>query len=144
MKIKGWIFAIVVFLPIFLISQNSQNGNWLIYFGNQKLDQKWNWHNEIQYRNHNFIGDLQQFVVRTGFGYNLSDNNNTILLGYGYFHSQNYISDLVNKVATNEHRIFQQFVTKKILVVYIFNIDIGLKKEFLIMIFKFGLGIFLE
>lgn len=113
MKIKGWIFAIVVFLPIFLISQNSQNGNWLIYFGNQKLDQKWNWNNEIQYRNHNFIGDLQQFVVRTGFGYNLSDNNNTILLGYGYFHSQNYISDLVNKVATNEHRIFQQFVTKQ-------------------------------
>lgn len=87
-------------------------GNWLIYFGNKKLNEKWNIHNEVQYRNYNWIGDMEQLLLRTGVGYNLTENNNNLLLGYGYILSQNYIGDSDMKEDVNEHRIFQQFITR--------------------------------
>ncbi|WP_246286101.1 DUF2490 domain-containing protein [Winogradskyella ludwigii] len=99
-------------LPVFVNAQDSDLGNWLIYIGNKKLNSKWNIHNEVQYRNYNAIGDLEQLLIRTGVGYNLSDNNN-ILLGYGYILSENYSGDTDDKVSVNEHRIFQQFTTKQ-------------------------------
>jgi Protein of unknown function (DUF2490) len=94
-------------------SQKTDIGNWFIYFGNQAINKKWNWHNEIQYRNYNFAGDLQQLILRTGIGYNLTENNNNILLGYGFIHAQRYIANTDDKIATNEHRIYQQFITKQ-------------------------------
>ena len=94
-------------------SQSSDLGNWLLYFGNKKIDSKWNWHHEVQYRNYNAIGDLEQLLLRTGIGYNLTENNNNLLLGYGYINSQNYIDNTDEKVTVNEHRIFQQFITRQ-------------------------------
>ena len=99
-------------LPIFVISQDSNFGNWLIYIGNKKIDQKWNIHNEVQYRNYNAIGDLEQLLLRTGLGYNFTENNNNLLLGYGYILSENYIGNTDDKISVNEHRIFQQFTSK--------------------------------
>jgi len=104
---------VVLMLPVFAWSQDSNFGNWLIYIGNKKLNSKWNIHNEVQYRNYNAIGDLEQLLLRTGVGYNLTENNNNILLGYGYILSENYIGDSDNKNSINEHRIFQQFTTKQ-------------------------------
>ena len=94
-------------------AQESNLGNWLIYIGSKKINEKWNWHNELQYRNYNFIGDLEQLLIRTGIGYNLSEGNNNVLLGYGYILSKNYIDGSDEKVSINEHRIFQQFITKQ-------------------------------
>jgi long-subunit fatty acid transport protein len=88
-------------------------GNWFIYFGNQKINKKWNWHNEVQYRNYNFIGDLNQLLLRTGIGYNLTENNNNILLGYGFIHTERYLANAKDKIAVDEHRIYQQFITKQ-------------------------------
>ena len=87
-------------------SQQSDIGNWLIYFGNQPIDKTWNWHNELQIRNYNFLGDIQQVLVRTGIGYNLTENNNNILLGYGYIHSERYLPNSDEKTSSTEHRIF--------------------------------------
>jgi hypothetical protein len=94
-------------------SQKSEVGNWLIYFGNQKINEKWNWHNEVQYRNYNFIGDTNQLLLRTGIGYNFTENNNNLLLGYGFINTRSYISNSDQKTHLNEHRIFQQFITKQ-------------------------------
>jgi hypothetical protein len=95
-----------------LLAQESETGNWFMYFGNQAINKKWNWHNEVQYRNYNFLGDMQQLVLRTGIGYNLSENNNNILLGYGFFKSKNYVPNWDIKTTTTEHRIYQQFITR--------------------------------
>ena len=95
------------------LSQKTDMGNWLIYFGNQKINRHWNWHNELQYRNYNFIGDMNQLLVRTGIGYDLTENNNNILLGYGFIKTQNYLPNSDEKVTVNEHRIFQQFITRQ-------------------------------
>ncbi|MEZ5059868.1 MAG: DUF2490 domain-containing protein, partial [Saprospiraceae bacterium] len=102
---------ILVTIPFFSFAQDSNLGNWLIYFGNKQFHDKWNLHHEVQYRNYNAIGDLEQLLLRTGLGYNLSENNNNILLGYGYILSENY--DGSEKFSVEEHRIYQQFITKQ-------------------------------
>jgi hypothetical protein len=116
MKLKKGCFSLLIFfllLTINISAQKSNVGNWFVYLGNQKINNQWNWHNELQYRNFNFLGDLNQLLLRTGIGYNLTENNNNILLGYGFINSQKYISDSNEKVGTNEHRIYQQFITKQ-------------------------------
>ncbi len=103
----------LVLLPFLLFSQESNFGNWLIYIGSKKIDNRWNFHHEIQYRNYNAAGDLEQLLIRGGLGYNLSENNNNILLGYGFIHSENYVSGMDEKTDVDEHRIFQQFITRQ-------------------------------
>lgn len=93
-------------LPNLVLSQDSDFGNWLIYIGNKKLNQKWNLHHEIQYRNYDIIGDLEQLLLRTGLGYTFNDHKKNILLGYGYILSDNYIGNTDEKNSISEHRIF--------------------------------------
>lgn len=81
-------------------------------FGNEKIDSNFNFHYEVQYRNYDMLGDLNQLLLRTGIGYNLTENNNNVLLGYAYVHSHNYDTDQ-NITQLDEHRIFQQFITKQ-------------------------------
>lgn len=104
---------LLILIPFLGYSQKSELGNWFLYFGNKKISEKFNWHNEVQYRNYNAIGDLEQLLLRTGIGYNLTENNNNVLLGYAYILSQNYINDSDEKENVNEHRIYQQFITKQ-------------------------------
>jgi len=103
----------MLLLPYIATAQSSDFGNWLIYIGSKKVNSKWNIHNEVQYRNYDAIGDLEQLLLRTGVGYNLSENNHNVLLGYGYILSQNYVADAQEKSDVNEHRIFQQFTSKQ-------------------------------
>ncbi len=100
-------------LPFFGQAQDSNLGNWLIYIGNKKINSKWNIHNEVQYRNYNAIGDLEQLLLRTGLGYTFNEGKSNVLLGYGYILSENYIGSTDEKISVNEHRIYQQFVAKQ-------------------------------
>ncbi len=111
--LKRGIVCLIFLLPLTAYCQDSNLGNWIMYFGNKQINDRWNWHNEIQYRNYNAIGDLEQLLIRTGIGYNLTEKNNNVLLGYGYILSENYVPDTDNKTSVNEHRIFQQFITKQ-------------------------------
>ena len=106
------LLAFTLTMPLIGFSQDSNLGNWLIYIGNKKLNSKWNIHNEVQYRNYNVVGDLEQLLLRTGVGYNITEKNN-ILLGYGYILSENYVGSIDDKVSVSEHRIFQQYTTKQ-------------------------------
>lgn len=94
-------------------AQQTDIGNWYLYFGNQQVNKKWNWWNEVQYRNYNFAGDLEQLILRTGMGYNLTENNNNILLGYAFILSEPYVNGTDEKKTTREHRLYQQFLTRQ-------------------------------
>ena len=65
----------------------------------------------MQYRNYNAVGDLEQLLLRSGIGMDVAENGN-LLLGYGFIRSENYITE-EDKAVVNEHRIFQQFITKQ-------------------------------
>ncbi len=120
-----WVFSFACY------AQSSKTGNWFVYFGNQKISPKINFHNEIQYRNYNLIGDINQLLIRVGIGYDLSKNNNNLLLGYGYIQSHFYDSTQENKYHTNEHRIFQQYITKTISSGYYFLHRFRLEERFI-------------
>lgn len=108
-----FIFIFLFFSTTISFAQPSNNGNWLIYIGNQKINNKWNLWSEVQHRNYNLIGDVEQLLLRTGIGYNLSAENNNLLLGYGFIQSHKYDNLTWQKNKTDEHRIFQQFITKQ-------------------------------
>jgi hypothetical protein len=110
--LKNIFIAFIILASGSIFAQKSDIGNWLIYFGNQSFDKRFNWHNEIQHRNYNAIGDLEQLLLRTGIGYNLTEKNNNILVGYGFIKSQPYQSITNEKLDINEHRLFQQYIYK--------------------------------
>lgn len=110
-------FSVLSLLVLFFLmpniqAQNSEIGNWFLYFGNQKFNKRFNFHNEVQYRNYNFAGDTEQLLLRTGLGYDLTENNNNILLGFAYIYSEPYLPGTNEKFHVNEYRIYQQFITK--------------------------------
>lgn len=107
----------LLFIGVFMISfgakaQVTGIGDWYMYFGNQSINDRWNVHSELQYRNYNVIGNLEQLLLRGGFGYNLSEKNNNLMLGYAYVFSEPYL-DANTKTKSSENRLFQQFITRQ-------------------------------
>lgn len=142
-KIKVAILILGLIFPISAKSQDSDFGNWLIYIGNKKLSQKWNLHNEVQYRNYNTIGDLEQLLLRVGLGYTFNESKNNVLLGYGYILSENYLDNNTDKVSVNEQRIFQQFTSKQKIGIVSLNHRYRFEQRFVQSDFKMRLRYFL-
>ncbi|WP_051568416.1 DUF2490 domain-containing protein [Crocinitomix catalasitica] len=99
---------ILILLPNYLNAQNNW-GNWLMYFGTNKLTKDWSIHSEIQYRNHTVAPvNVEQLLLRTGVNYHF-ENKTIVTAGYGYI--ANY--DLGANEAgpqSEEHRVFEQFI----------------------------------
>lgn len=94
-------------LPMFsLLAQERELGNWMMYFGQNRLSEKWSIHTEIQYRNHSVTPNIEQLLLRTGLNYHIKPNL-IILLGYGYIPSFDEDAEFSNPT-TSEHRIFQE------------------------------------
>jgi len=110
---KQLLFILFLINILSVKSQDNGLGNWLIYFGNKNLNSKLNWHHEIQHRNYNLLGELEQLLIRTGLGYDVNDKNN-ILLGYGFIDSRNRVRETNEISKIIEHRIYQQFISKQV------------------------------
>ena len=44
-------------------------------------ENKWNFHNEVQYRNFNYLGDTEQLLIRFGLGYQIKEKWRTEGIG---------------------------------------------------------------
>lgn len=108
----------IIVLLIFIISMNSyaQNtgedefGAWLMYFGMNRVAEKWSIHSEAQFRYYETVRGFNQLLLRTGANYHI--NKNAIAtLGYAYIDTDPTYEgseNLVNNIS--ENRIFQQFI----------------------------------
>jgi len=95
-----------------VIGQSNNVGTWFIYFGNQKMNDKWNIQSDFQYRDYRFLGQRNQLLARAGLGYNLKPQNHNLLLGYAYIATDAY-DEFDNNTSTKiEHRIYQQYLYK--------------------------------
>jgi len=104
------IVVVLCFLSISVFAQKNELGAWYMYFGNNKISDRFNFHNEIQYRNFDAGTDLEQLLIRTGIGYDLTENNNNVLVGYGFVLSKPYING--EKSENIEHRLFPLTIKK--------------------------------
>jgi hypothetical protein len=59
-------------------------GAWYMYFFDTNFkDSKWGIQGDVQYRNWNMAGDLEQLLLRTGVTYKPENTNVKLTLGYG-------------------------------------------------------------
>jgi len=86
-----------------------QTGNWLMYFGMNKISDKLSIHSEVQHRNHTSLPiNIEQILIRTGLNYHFSLTA-FATAGYGYVVSHDYESEQKN-AESEEHRIWQQLI----------------------------------
>ena len=107
-KIKNFI-SIFIFGSLLGFSQQD-TGNWLMYFGTNKISEKLSIHAEAQYRNFTISPtNIEQLLLRTGLNYDFKPNASTTI-GYAHIGNHVYKSDRKSP-ETEEHRIWQQLLT---------------------------------
>lgn len=103
------VILLLFLLPVSILAQKEKTGNWLMYFGTNKLSDKFSLHTEIQFRNHTLIpNNTEQLLLRTGLNYHFSKKA-FVSAGYAYIPSYVYESDQ-KAPETQEHRLWQQFI----------------------------------
>ena len=83
-----------------------QTGAWYMYFFNAQSEQsQWGWQGDIQYRNWDLIGDLEQLLVRGGRTWSPRSNDAMFTLGYANITTGEFGS---GDSTTEEHRAYQE------------------------------------
>jgi hypothetical protein len=92
-------------------AQSAKTGNWTMFFGQLKVQDKWSIHAEVQHRDYGVADELEQLLLRTGLNYHASP---TTRLTAGYAHVTNYGDDEVifQKPASTEHRAWEQLMMR--------------------------------
>ena len=84
-----------------------EQGGWYMYFWSADLKKHGlGFQGDVQYRNWNIMGDLEQLLLRAGMTYQPKNTKVKFTLGYGFILSGGYgFSDNSTKI---EHRIYQE------------------------------------
>lgn len=102
------LIAFTIFLPKISTAQVNEDklGAWYMYFFNTSFkDSQWGVQGDIQYRNWNIGGDLEQLLIRGGLTYTPREANVTFTLGYANITTGAYGS---SDATTTESRIYQE------------------------------------
>lgn len=109
---KKLIHIVLVFIfstPAFS-QEESDLGSWYMFFGNFRFTETpWAIHGEVQFRNHNLLGDLDQLLLRTGLQYNLKSGQASFLAGYA-----SITSGAIGESSTtfHENRVYQEVLLR--------------------------------
>lgn len=102
------IILLVACAPIKALAQvdEDQVGAWYMYFFNAPFDNsKWGLQGDVQYRNWDLGGDLEQLLLRGGLTYRPASANVMFTLGYANITSGAFGD---SNDTTNEDRIYQE------------------------------------
>lgn len=110
MKLKHLYLGAVIFLlvPFSAFSQidEDQPGAWYMYFWNTKVKEgPWGFQGDIQHRNWNILGDLEQLFLRGGVTYQPEGTQVKFTLGYGYISTGDFGP---SDYSVSESRIYQE------------------------------------
>ena len=110
MKKNIFLFVIGISLLIPTLGQaqieEDKLGAWYMYFFNTTFKaSQWGVQGDVQFRNWNVIGDLEQLLLRGGLTYKPKQANIKITLGYGNITTGAYGDD---KSTVSESRIYQE------------------------------------
>ncbi|SIR41705.1 DUF2490 domain-containing protein [Maribacter ulvicola] len=94
-------------------------GSWFMYFGTNKIADKWSIHTEAQFRYYEMAGNYNQTLLRTGINYHINPTA-IATLGYAFIDTDPTFREfdmldgdvLFKNNAISEHRIFEQFILK--------------------------------
>jgi len=89
---------------------SEQEHMWLMYFGNHRISERWGLHTEYQWRRADGFEHWQQSLLRLGADY-YAKNGVQYTAGYAWIRSFQY-GDQPIAHNNNEHRIWQQIITK--------------------------------
>jgi len=102
------LFCIQPFLaqPLHAQIQEDQTGAWYMYFFNTTFnDSPWGVQGDLQHRNWNIAGDLEQLMLRSGLTYSPQNANIKFTLGYGNITTGAFGED---NTTTAESRFYQE------------------------------------
>jgi len=113
-QIKKYILCLLLIISALdtVLAQDKNYGNWFVYFGNQKINNKWLLQSDMQYRLNQIPNQKSQLLLRAGIGYTLTEANNNLLLGLAYVQS-NWEEGDETISTTHEKRIYQQYLYKQ-------------------------------
>jgi Protein of unknown function (DUF2490) len=103
------LIPLLLLLPVSAFAQKDETGNWLMYFGLNRVSDKLSIHTEVQYRNHTIVpNNIEQLLLRTGINYHFSDKA-FVTVGYAFVSTYEFESEQKEPEFV-EHRIWQQFI----------------------------------
>ena len=106
-------------------------GAWYMYFGTNRVSERFSVHTEAQFRFYEFTSNFNQLLLRTGLNYHINPNA-IATFGYAFIDTDpSFRSDeiLVNNI--DEHRIFQQFILKNKVWEFLFEHRYRLEQRFI-------------
>lgn len=105
------LFLITILCALYFNNVNAQveqskTGAWYMYFyKHQFKDSQFGIQGDLQYRNWNTIGDLEQLLIRSGFTFKPKQTNILLTLGYGHITTGQFGD---SNTTTTESRIYQE------------------------------------
>ena len=102
------LFSILLFAQSSMAQiDESETGAWYMYFWSAKVKEgPWGFQGDLQYRNWNLMGDLEQLLLRGGLTY--SPKNASVLLTLGYANITTGAYGSSDDRTVSENRIYQE------------------------------------
>ena len=130
---KRLLTLIILFGSVVLNAQRPGEddlGAWYMYFGTNKVSERFSIHTEAQFRYYETTSNFNQLLLRTGVNYHI--NTDAIAtVGYGFINTDNTFGDFAFEMYTDEHRIFEQFILKNKVWEFLFEHRYRLEQRFL-------------
>ncbi len=110
MYLKKRLFILLIFFlianPATAQINEDKTGAWYMYFWNTQLkESRIGFQGDVQYRNWNLLGDLEQLLLRGGITYSPENVNIRLTAGYAHITSGTFGD---SDITTTESRIYQE------------------------------------
>lgn len=110
-KLLWVVLSIISTMAVAQENGEDKLGSWHMYFGTNKISEKWSIHSEAQLRYYEQAKNFNQLLLRTGLNYHIGSNA-IATAGYAFIETDGTFMESPKRANAKEHRIFQQFILK--------------------------------